>query len=57
MLVNLVNLINHRESSGRVKIIRFKTQEKFIAYTKNGRTYSRKDAKANGFIKTLLRVL
>jgi hypothetical protein len=57
VLVNIVNLIDHRNSNGRIKVIRFKTQAEFSEYTLNGRTYSRKEAKAKGFIKALLREL
>jgi hypothetical protein len=57
VLANIVNLIDHRRSNGRIKVIRFKTQAEFSEYTMNGCTYPRGRAKSNGFVKALLREL
>jgi hypothetical protein len=55
VLVNLVNLIDHRLSG--VPVIRFKNYRAFHKYTIEGRIYSLKSAKNEGFIKALLRKL
>jgi hypothetical protein len=50
-----VNLIDHRSIG--VPVIRFKNYRAFHAYTTNGCTYPREEAKKEGFIKALLRKL
>ena len=55
MLVNLVNLIDHRLSG--VKVIRFRNYNQFWAYTSKGRKFPLSAAKKDGFIKILLRQL
>ena len=55
MLVNLVNLIDHRLNGEEV--IRFKSYAAFVKYTSNGKTFPRQRAKEEGFIKALLRHL
>ncbi|CAO2647919.1 Nn.00g088410.m01.CDS01 [Neocucurbitaria sp. VM-36] len=52
--VNIVNLINHRLIGE--KVIRFKSDEEFRAYTKD-RTFPREAAKEEGFLKALLKQL
>ena len=55
MLVNLVNLIDHRLDGTPVQ--RFGSFKSFRAYTKDGNMFPRKAAKEEGFIKALLRRL
>ncbi|KAF2024029.1 hypothetical protein EK21DRAFT_104952 [Setomelanomma holmii] len=55
VLVNLVNLVEHRMSGEPV--IRFSCYRAWREYTVQGRTYPRKAAKEDGFIKALLRKL
>ena len=54
VLVNLVNLINHRNLPG-VEIIRFRNWGAFKAYTDPKRIFPKEKAKEEGFIKALLR--
>lgn len=55
MLVNLVNLIDHRLVGE--KVVRFKNYKAFVEYTSNGKTFPREAAKEEGFIRALLRKL
>jgi hypothetical protein len=55
VLVNLVNLIDHRETG--VGVIRFRDYDGFWKYTKKGRMFPLKEAKEDGFIRALLRKL
>ncbi|OAL00573.1 hypothetical protein IQ06DRAFT_347927 [Phaeosphaeriaceae sp. SRC1lsM3a] len=55
VLVNLVNLIDHRLSGA--KVIRFPNHDAFWAYTSKGRKFPLSEAKKDGFIKVLLRQL
>jgi hypothetical protein len=55
VLVNLVNLIDHRETGA--KVIRFQDYEAFWKYTKKGCMFPLREAKEDGFIRALLRKL
>ncbi|KAF1932868.1 uncharacterized protein M421DRAFT_416470 [Didymella exigua CBS 183.55] len=55
MLVNLVNLIDHRLVGE--KVIRFKSYKAFVEYTSDGRKFPLRKAKEEGFIRALLRKL
>jgi hypothetical protein len=55
VLVNLVNLIDHRNIGADV--IRFKNRHEFLEYTCDDKIFPKKKAKADGFIKALLRKL
>jgi hypothetical protein len=55
VLVNLVNLIDHRETG--VGVIRFRDYDAFWKYTKKGRVFPLEEAKEDGFIRALLRKL
>jgi hypothetical protein len=55
VLVNLVNLIDHRETGA--KVIRFQDYEAFWKYTKKGRMFPLREAKEDGLIRALLRKL
>ncbi|RMZ72867.1 transcription factor Zn C2H2 [Pyrenophora seminiperda CCB06] len=52
VLVNLENLINHRNMPG-VEVIRFNDWEEFMAYTVPDRIFAKKMAKKEGFIPLL----
>jgi hypothetical protein len=55
VLVNLVNLIEHRLSGAAV--IRFRNYDAFWKYTSEGRKFPLQEAKDDGFIGVLLRKL
>jgi hypothetical protein len=51
--INLVNLINHRRN--KHPLMKFPNYHAFLNYTRNGRTFPKEQAKAEGFIKIFLR--
>ncbi|KAL6711225.1 hypothetical protein ACN47E_005756 [Coniothyrium glycines] len=56
VLINLVNLIDHRMMGDAVPLVRFTSYKAWREYTK-GNMYPRKAAKEEGFIRALLRKL
>jgi len=53
VLVNICDLIDSRRQNRKVR--RFESFKQFRKYTLNGRTFPKEEAKAEGFIKALLR--
>jgi hypothetical protein len=52
-MVNIVNLVDHRRRGVPIKT--FANYTAFREYTLNGNTFPREEAKAEGFLKALLR--
>ncbi|KAF1992671.1 hypothetical protein P154DRAFT_203439 [Amniculicola lignicola CBS 123094] len=56
VLVNIVNLMDHRQHGAQIPLIKFASLREFRKYTRV-HTFPKREAKQEGFIKDLLRYL